>query len=444
MIAVRVSTGRPLAPFGDDVGDAPVLNRPLREVQDAALVAAGLTRVEAAAAPTSEPYLCFGDSTWFTPELIRRFVAAWAVNASGAHQAARLCVTDPDFLRETGPLQPDVGGGTDGGGARRGRYFLEVRASGEVPGFEVGPGRDLIVDLALRHSPPNPPHAAFAHAYRGGVALGPAMVHEVWHWAHITRVNLLALAARAEEARAQWDHGGLLARLGLILPVLWRAKSLHPAPLARALLPIPRSAKIHPTAVIEACVIDEDVEVGPFACVRGSVLGRGCKIDAYASLNLAVVGARAQVGRGAMVNLCVLYEGAFVSSGGGFQMCVFGRDSFVAMTATMLDLSFGRTIKVDTPEGRGDTEGYFLGGAIGHRARIGAGVRIGYGVAIPNDTLLVAPSGDLVRRVEGEAVKGEVLSAVEGVARAVARPAALPCARPGVGTTETRRHGGDK
>ena len=425
MIAVRVPTGRPLAPFGEDVGDVPVLNRPLREVQDEALCAAGLTLAEAGAAPTSEAYLCFGDSTWFTPGLVRCFLAAWAGNASGARQAARLCVIDPDFLRETGPLQPDVVR-SEAGGHPRGRYFFEVRAAGEAPGFEVGPHRDLVVDLALRHSAAAPPHAAFAHAYRGSVALGPAMIHEVWHWAHITRVNLLALAARAEEARAQWDQGGLWSRLGLVLPVLWRAKSLHPAPLARALLPIPRSAKIHPTAVIEACVIDEDVEIGPFACVRGSVLGRGCKIDAYASLNLAVVGARAQVGRGAMVNLCVLYEGAFVSSGGGFQMCVFGRDSFVAMTATMLDLSFGSTIRVDTPEGRVDTEGYFLGGAIGHRARIGAGVRIGYGVAIPNDTLLVAPTGDLVRRVEpgesgepGKPARGarEVLTAVDGVAR---------------------------
>ena len=47
--------------------------------------------------------------------------------------------------------------------------------------------------------------------------------------------------------------------------------------LARALLPIPKSARIHPTAVIEACIIGEGVEIGPFACVRGSVLGDGCK-----------------------------------------------------------------------------------------------------------------------------------------------------------------------
>ncbi len=394
MIALRIPTGHPLGPFGDPVGETPVLNLPLRTCQDEALAAAGLTLSDLP--PDGAPYLCFGDSTWFTPALLRSFCAG---------RPGRLAVEDADFLRDTAPLQPE-----------RGRYFLAIRGAGQPPGFD-GPVRTL--DLQLRHTPAKPPHAAFAHAFRGDVALGPAMVHEVWHWTHVTRVNLLALAARAEESRAVWESGGFFARAGLILPVLWRAKSLHPAALARALLPIPKSAKIHPTAVIEACVIGEDVEIGPFACVRGTVLGAGCKIDAYASLNLAVVGAGAQVGRGAMVNLCVLYERAFVSAGGGFQMCVFGRDSFVAMTAMMLDLSFGRTISVESLEGRVDTEGYFLGGAIGHRAKIGAGVRIGYGVAVPNDTLLVAPPGDLVRRVEPAA--GAVW-AVDGVAKAPTRP----------------------
>jgi acetyltransferase-like isoleucine patch superfamily enzyme len=392
MFAVRVKVGRPLAPFGDSVGDVPVLNRALKEAQELALVAAGFTL--AAEAPASGAYLCYGDCTWFTEALLRRF-------SEGG--PGRLRVDDVDFLRETGPLQPE-----------RGRYFLEIRASGRPVGFD---GDDRTLDLALRHTPPQVTHPAFAHAIRGSVALGPCLVHELWHWSHITRVNLLALAAEAERARADWERGGIFTRLGMLLPVLWRARSVQPAALARALLPIPKSARIHPTAVVEACIIGEGVEIGPFACVRGSVLGEGCKVDAYANVNLSVIGPKAQAGRGAMINLCVLYAGAFVSAGGGFQMCVFGRDSFVAMTATMLDLSFGRTIHVDTPEGRMDTEGYFLGSALGHGAKLGAGVRIGYGVAVPNDVLLVAPTGDLVRKIiPGE--PGQALTATDGVARA--------------------------
>ena len=40
------------------------------------------------------------------------------------------------------------------------------------------------------------------------MAIGPCLVHEVWHWSHITRVILLALAAEAERARAAQDDAG--------------------------------------------------------------------------------------------------------------------------------------------------------------------------------------------------------------------------------------------
>jgi len=77
---------------------------------------------------------------------------------------------------------------------------------------------------------------------------------------------------------------------------------------------------------------------------------------------------------------------------------VFGRESFVAMTATVFDLSFGDPVKVEADGAILSSESHFLGAAIGHRARVGAGVRIGYGMSIPNDAFLVAPPEDLLRR----------------------------------------------
>ena len=45
-----------------------------------------------------------------------------------------------------------------------------------------------------------------------------------------------------------------------------------------------------------------------------------------------------------------------------------------------------------------DSGQMFLGGAVGHSV-IGNAVRINYGVSIPNDTILVASTDDLVRDV---------------------------------------------
>jgi acetyltransferase-like isoleucine patch superfamily enzyme len=98
-----------------------------------------------------------------------------------------------------------------------------------------------------------------------------------------------------------------------------------------------------------------------------------------------------------MLNLSVLYTGAMTSSGGGFQASLFGKEAFVAWGATILDLSFGRPVKVTQHGERVASGQHFLGAAVGHRAKIGNAVRLNYGVEVPNDAFLVAPADDLIR-----------------------------------------------
>jgi acetyltransferase-like isoleucine patch superfamily enzyme len=274
-------------------------------------------------------------------------------------------------------------------------------------------GPDLRVDLALRPAETPVLHPAFAHAMRGTFATGTRLVHGVEHWSHVLRVNLLALVATAEEAKADFGAAPFWKRVLTVLGVLWRARSVQPHHIARALTRVGRNCKIHPTALVEACQLGDNVEIGPYALVRGCVIGDGAKIEEYAHASLSTIGAGARLGRTAMCNFSVLYPGAFVSAGGGWQMCVFGTDSFVAMTATALDLSFGKPVKVEHDGEVVSAGTHFLGVAIGHRARIGASVRMCYGAVVPNEAFLVAPSDDLLRRwpdaIEGAAtVRGGV------------------------------------
>lgn len=400
MRAVLVPRSRPVAPYGDLPADLPVVHWPggsasravfgtLAAAQRAALARAGLELADAP--PADAPYVALADDAWVTPALL-------AAVAAGPPGVARLA--DEGFVLRNASLQADP--------ARPG---VALRPAGAPPGLD---GPDVEVPLDARHTPLAIDHPAFAHAHRGSMVTGTRMAHELRHWSHLLRVNLLALAARAEEARVEWETGGFFTRLGMAWPVLRRARSLRPAAIARAIAPWGEGVDVHPTAIVEASELGDGVTVGPFAIVRGSVVGPGAKIDAYASATVSVIGPRAHLGRGAMLNLSVMMEGSFVSAGGGYQVCVFGRDSFVAMTATMLDLSFGATVRTDDVGGRVDTGEHFLGGAIGHRARVGAGVRIGYGVAVPNDVLLVAPPDDLLRVVP--AGLSGTLTVREGVA----------------------------
>lgn len=389
-VALRIPTGRPVEPFGDLPGDLPVLNRPLREVQEAALRAAGLELV--AEAPKDRPYLLFSDRCWFTAEALRRLVAG----APG-----RLCIDDPDWLRMA-TLCPDPR-----------RPELAWCPAGHPPSFAGLP--DSPAELGLSKVDPPMPHPAFAHAMGGRWVGGRALAHDLDHWFHLARVNLFALAAVGAEAHATFESASIPGKIALALPVLWRARSLSPAAIGRAVSRIGPGCRIHPTAVIEASELGRDVTVGAHAVVQGSVVGDGATVDAQAWVVASVVGPRAMVGRAAGVALCVLMEGAFVSWGPGRQLCVFGRDSFLAQDCTIFDLSFGGEIKVEHHGERVSSGGHFLGAAVGHRARIGAAAVLGYGAAVPNDAFLVAPADRVLRRWP-EPIAGAAM-VVDGVAR---------------------------
>ncbi|MEL6345286.1 MAG: hypothetical protein AAFV53_19425 [Myxococcota bacterium] len=366
-------TGHPIAPFFDAMADVPILNRPLSDHQQQALSEAGFETV--GVPPDDAPYLLYSDRTWFTAAALRRLREAGM---------GRMQADDPDWWTATGAVQQTPAPGL---------YELALLEPGAPPSFQVPP---VTVDLGLRDADPPAVHATMAHALRP-LRVGDAMVHQIDHWSHILRVNQLALAVRAEGARLRWENASWWQKGWFVLTLLWRARSIRKHDIFRALNETPRSADIHPSAVVELSVIGEGVEIGPNAVVRASILGDGVKVEDHASVNLSVLGEGARVGRYGMVNLCTLYRRAMVSSGGGFQASLFGEDSFLAWGATMLDLSFGRPVKVEVDGQRVDSGQHFLGGAIGHRARIGNGVRLNYGIAVPNDALIVAPSTGLVR-----------------------------------------------
>lgn len=383
MFALRLATGTRIAPFGDPVGDVLVGNTPLARLQEEACRAAGLEvrDVTAESPPADGPHLVFTDRCWFTPRLLRRFAAD--------PTPGRLRLDAADWTRDLGPFQPDPA-----------RPELAMRPGGAPPGLE-GPDRPF--DAGFHPLAMNDPHPAFAHAVRGPMAVSAHMAQSVLHWSDLLRVNLLSLAARAEEAREDWETGGLWKRVELVAGVLGRAKGLSRRRIALGLGHVGKRVKIHETAIVEACEIGDDVEIGPYSIVRGCVLGDRVKVDPYCTLGLAIVGEGARIGRMAMVNVSVVYPGAFVSEGGGWQMCVIGRDAFLAKTSAALDLSFGGTIRVRQDGASVDTGSFFLGSCIGHRAKLGAFVRLAYGSEVPNDVLLVAPAEHLFRKLPEDA-----------------------------------------
>jgi acetyltransferase-like isoleucine patch superfamily enzyme len=370
MKAYRISTGRTITPFKDSVGDVRILDVPLREVQEEALKSAQYDLVDTP--PKDEPFLLISDRVWCSVPLLERI----------REIRGRIRITDPRWISSTHSLQE----------LSDGAYDLAILDGGMEPTFVGVPLHDF--DAEIRNGDPLDLHPAIQHAARD-VCLTPFSIHHIDHWSHIPRVNQLAILAQMELTRHRWKQSGLIGRLGMILGFLWKVRSFSRRTILRRIGSIGKNCTIHPTAVIEACTIGDNVEIGPNAVVRASVIGDGAKIDESTVVNLSVVGKEARVGRTAVFNLSILYPKAMFSNGDGMQGSVFGTSSFLAIGVVGLDISFGKEIQVEK-EGEWVSSGmHFLGIAVGHRAILGNGVRLNYGVSVPNDAMLLGPRDDL-------------------------------------------------
>lgn len=388
MKAFRISTHETIDPFGDAVSDTPILNQSLSLVQERTLRAAGFELVNQV--PTNEPYLLLSDRIWFTAELVRRF----------SQHRGQLISSDPiwskgmHWLQE---LKENV------------RYELAMLEAGQAPNFEGL--KPVEIEWDLREADPMDLHPSMAHAQKD-LRVGPCMAHQIHHWSHILRVNQLAIANIGEEVRLQWKRANIVMRLWMALLFLLRVRSVNRQKVLQRIGTIGKNCQIHPTAVIEACHIGDNVVIGPYAVVRASVIGDGVKIEEYATLNISAIGEGCRINRYSLANLCVLYKRVMISHGCGYQGCVIGNDAFTAWDVTALDLSFGKSIRVQHKGEWVDSGQHFLGSAIGHRSVLGNRVRMNYGVSVPNDAVLVGAIEDMIK--DASAAEPKIPYCVDG------------------------------
>ena len=378
-----LDTSRSISPFGEPAHLMPVLGETLAEVQLRVLAECGIEPVDGP--PTDQPYLLLGSRTWLTPRLLRRFLdrAAGAERTGGV----RMKLEHPTFQRLTEPLQRLPAPGV---------HELALLPAGATPSFEGLP--TVTVHLDLNTSPSPDLHPGLSTQGMDELVQGDEMAYQIDHWSHLQHVNVLAMAAWGNEQRRLYLEGPLLPRIGRWISLLVRARSLDPFRIATTLVHRGAGCVVHPTATVEACALGEGVIVGPHAVVRGCLVGDGCRIDDHASVGFSVLGKDCRLTKGAEVNLSVLMDGALISRGGGLQASVVGRQAFVAQHAIVMDRSFHQEVQVMDEGQRVGSGRAFLGIALGHRARVGAGVVLGYGLELPNDATVVMDAGRILRR----------------------------------------------
>jgi hypothetical protein len=397
----RVASGRRVAPFGDPVREVHVGLFTLGARQEAAVAACGLPLVDvpALSAVTERPALVLLDDVFVTEMALRQFVA----HALSAREDLALAVEDGLVARATDP-------------------FGEVRREGE----------DRVYDLALLVDPAPCPDLAALHARTrpwrlparertARLALPPSLADDrtpgqreadapitarivapVRHWVQVLRLAQLSIGVELLDALRREPRRMLRLRL---------MRRRDPWAVSRKLVFVHPTARVHPTADLEACIIGPGAVVEAHAHVHRSVLGAQVRLGDHTAVVGCLLGDRVQVLRASYLALCAAMPGGTLASY-KVQMSLFGREVFLTSSAWLIDAKLRGQVQVEH-EGRRHAVGPFLGCCLGHRATLGAQVLVQAGRAVPNDAIIVGSPDRFLSRVD-DAPAGVVTTIRDG------------------------------
>ncbi len=389
MHAYILSTGRSISPFNRPVGEMRIHNRPLRELQVEALEAHGcsvefIDRVEDI---RCLPSLLIADDLYFTHQALSGFLKA-ARNSAAVNCRAALAssiLTERFAPAFQGP-QVD---GPDGTPHRAYDCYWLRQLDSRLPldrQAEIVPVPHRVAKVrsaANRYFEPSGRFVLPASA----VYMAP-----IQHWSCLMAANVLGMPGFFLHSLRQ----RMAAAVSLPLRMMWRSGSLRPARWLGKLYLAGRRCGIDPSAHLEAAILADHVKIGPNAVIRGCVIGEGATIGPGASLEGCTIGPGATINPNVVARCCVL--GPEANLGSFFtQLAVLGSGAVLCPTSAIFDFSFRNSVSVDVDQSPVPCGSQLMGGCLGDRAFLGAGLNMAPGQELPNDRVLVTNPRALVR-----------------------------------------------
>jgi acetyltransferase-like isoleucine patch superfamily enzyme len=170
---------------------------------------------------------------------------------------------------------------------------------------------------------------------------------------------------------------------------------------------IGKNCRIHPTAILEGCVIGDNVEIGPFTYMRLAVLGDGVVVREKATVKGSYVGERAFLMASDIVNSYVGAETAVVCP--MLFNVVFGERGFISGGSGFADFILGSgQIKAQIDGKEIPSNLSFLGSGVGDDCFLGANLIFAPGRTIPDGTRIL--DNGLIKSVPGVSGGAFVLS----------------------------------
>jgi len=410
MQAFIIKTSAHIAPFGEHVSEMPVGGVPLQQWQSDALSKNTLEVhfVDSEAdIPTDIPRLVTFDHVFFTVRGIRLFVEAWKKSDKQSAQFA--LPKESFFVRNFSDLQDCT--------FERGHRLYQIwilRAGEKLSNAAMLPIHFNEIILRM----PVPKSITGINTWEHTITTSIAL--EVSHWLHVFQMNILSIQTKWIEkvtTHPVWSLSLLLKaiirRPSLLMNLLRSDRFTAEHSLRKIIDGIAPHANIrgtnvsiHPTAIVEGCIIGNNVSIGPQALVRNSIISDGSTLQERVNVAFSVIGKGSFVSKHSVVHACASFEEADMCMR-GMQFCLVGRKAALTTRATPIDISPGKPIRVEYKGSVQEVKQKMLGTCFGHEVFIGADVYIAPGRSIPNNIKIVSDTSKILTRVPDNLESGE-------------------------------------
>lgn len=383
MFKIILENKRSIPPFNEPARDLRIQNKPLWLYQRDVLAPYTTHELElppgARLPQTREPCLVYRDNLWFDEFYLSAFLAE--ARKHGKAVRAAFSIKDPAFREHCLPLSTSYTRAGD-------LYFADLWYYPAGPAGDVDP---LVIDLQARE-------IGYYHVPTYMASESGDLVYQVPlrsliaidSWVHIfvaeTVFGLFGRGARFED-RLNRD---VPFKLGILAKALYEGKQVLES---SGVVQMGSNCVVDPSAVIHGpTTIGNNVTIGANAVIENCIIGDNVNVSQGCQLMLSVVGDGTFLPFRASLFMVSIFENSMIAQNSCLQMCVVGRNTFIGAGNTFTDFNL-LSAQIKARDGNGELKPSnrpVLGGCVGHNCRIGSGMIIFPARTIESDVVLVA------------------------------------------------------
>lgn len=383
MLKIILQAKRPISPFNEPARDLRIQNQPLWLLQRDALAPYVTRELEIPAnarmPQMQEPMLVYRDNLFFDQPYIDEFIRL-ATKKNRPVRAA-FSIDDPAFREHALPLSVSY---TPAGNL----YLADLWYYPRGPVADVDP---LVVDMQSRevgyyHVP------SYMAGERGDlvfqVPLRAMMAIDTWVHIFIADVvfGLFKRGNRFENRLAN----DLAFKLKVVGTAIYEGRQILEC---SELVKVGKNCIIHPGAMIFGpTTIGDNVHIDAGAVIENCIIGNNVNVSQDSQLMLSVVGDGTFLPFKAALFMTTIMDNSMVAQNTCLQMCVVGRNTFIGAGSTFTDYNLipAPIRALDGNDELKPSNRPVLGGCVGHNCRIGAGMIVYPARTIESDVVLAA------------------------------------------------------